>query len=58
MNSTIQIGFDTDIGGSNQNQDDMFLWNDSENAICVIAVFDGHGREFGKNIERELVVPF
>lgn len=50
MNSTIQIGFDTDIGGSNQNQDDMFVWNDSENDICVIAVFDGHGREFGKNV--------
>lgn len=43
-----QIGFDTDIGGGRENQDDCFVWNSIEDNICVLCVLDGHGREVGK----------
>ena len=44
----IQIGFDTDIGGSRDNQDDFFKWTNGSKDICVICVLDGHGKEYGK----------
>lgn len=43
-----QVGGDTDIGGSSENQDDMFIWEKKELGLCVIGVLDGHGREVGK----------
>jgi len=43
-----QVSGNTDIGGSNENQDDMFIWEKKEAGICVIGVLDGHGREVGK----------
>lgn len=39
---------DTDIGGSRENQDDMFIWENKEANICVIGVLDGHGRDVGQ----------
>lgn len=49
----IQIGSDTNIGGSRDNQDDFFQWTDPLNNICVICVLDGHGRDYGKIIAEE-----
>lgn len=43
-----QVSGNTDIGGSNENQDEMFIWEKKEAGICVIGVLDGHGREVGK----------
>lgn len=43
-----QIGFDTDLGGGKENQDDCFIWSSPDDGICVIGVLDGHGREVGK----------
>lgn len=43
-----QVGFDTDIGGGRENQDDCFVWTSVKNGICVLCVLDGHGREVGK----------
>lgn len=43
-----QIGFDTDIGGGRENQDDCFVWSKPDEGFCVICVLDGHGREVGK----------
>ena len=43
-----QIGFDTDLGGGRENQDDCFVWTSVSDGICVICVLDGHGREVGK----------
>lgn len=39
---------DTDIGGSRENQDDMFIFERQELGICVIGVLDGHGRDVGQ----------
>lgn len=39
---------DTDIGGSRENQDDMFIWEKPELGLCVIGVLDGHGRDVGQ----------
>jgi serine/threonine protein phosphatase PrpC len=38
----------TDIGGSRENQDDMFIWENKKEGVCVIGVLDGHGREVGQ----------
>jgi serine/threonine protein phosphatase PrpC len=43
-----QIGFDTDIGGGRENQDDCFVWSRPDEGLCVLCVLDGHGREVGK----------
>lgn len=43
-----QVGYDTDIGGGKENQDDYFVWQNYALGICVICVLDGHGREVGK----------
>ncbi len=43
-----QVGFDTDIGGGRENQDDFFFWHDAVSGVCVACVLDGHGREVGK----------
>eukprot|EP00596_Hydrurales_sp_CCMP1899_P003857 CAMPEP_0119051016 /NCGR_PEP_ID=MMETSP1177-20130426/72770_1 /TAXON_ID=2985 /ORGANISM="Ochromonas sp, Strain CCMP1899" /LENGTH=453 /DNA_ID=CAMNT_0007030069 /DNA_START=94 /DNA_END=1455 /DNA_ORIENTATION=- len=43
-----QVGFDTDIGGGRENQDDCFVWSSIKDGICVLCVLDGHGREVGK----------
>ena len=43
-----QVGFDTDIGGGRENQDDCFVWSNIVEEICVLCVLDGHGREVGK----------
>jgi hypothetical protein len=39
---------DTDIGGSRENQDDMFIFERVDLGICVIGVLDGHGRDVGQ----------
>jgi serine/threonine protein phosphatase PrpC len=33
----------TDIGGSRENQDDMFIWEKKEFDILVLGLLDGHG---------------
>ena len=43
-----QVGFDTDLGGGRENQDDCFIWTNVNDGICVMCVLDGHGREVGK----------
>jgi serine/threonine protein phosphatase PrpC len=43
-----QVGGGTDIGGSKENQDDFFVWEDKSKGIIVLAIFDGHGRDVGK----------
>ena len=43
-----QTGFDTDIGGGKENQDECFVWSSRRSSICVLFVLDGHGREVGK----------
>ena len=43
-----QIGSDTDIGGGKENQDECFVWASVPDAICVLCVLDGHGRDVGK----------
>lgn len=43
-----QIGFDTDIGGGRENQDDCLVWSSVRDGICVLCVLDGHGREVGR----------
>jgi serine/threonine protein phosphatase PrpC len=43
-----QLGADTDIGGGRENQDDYLIWQKPSLGICVICIFDGHGREVGK----------
>lgn len=44
-----QTGFDTDMGGGKENQDDCFVWSSIEKGICVLCILDGHGREVGKS---------
>eukprot|EP00602_Paraphysomonas_sp_CaronLab_P004867 CAMPEP_0185025198 /NCGR_PEP_ID=MMETSP1103-20130426/8250_1 /TAXON_ID=36769 /ORGANISM="Paraphysomonas bandaiensis, Strain Caron Lab Isolate" /LENGTH=429 /DNA_ID=CAMNT_0027558347 /DNA_START=82 /DNA_END=1371 /DNA_ORIENTATION=+ len=39
---------DTDIGGSRENQDDMFIFDRPALGICVLGVLDGHGRDVGQ----------
>lgn len=43
-----QTGFDTDMGGGKENQDECFVWSNRKSSICVLIVLDGHGREVGK----------
>lgn len=43
-----QVGFDTDIGGGRENQDDFFVWQKREYGVTIACVLDGHGREVGK----------
>lgn len=38
----------TDIGGSRENQDDMFIWERRDESIFVVGILDGHGREVGR----------
>jgi len=40
-----QIGCDTDIGGSRENQDDCFYYVPDSGEGFVCGVLDGHGRE-------------
>lgn len=47
-NLTWQVGKDTDIGGSRENQDDMFIFERKNINLCIIGVLDGHGRDVGK----------
>lgn len=44
----VQTGFITDIGGGRENQDDGFIWSNSDAQLVVIGVLDGHGREVGR----------
>ena len=43
-----QLGSETDIGGSRENQDDFFIYEKKESNLCIICVLDGHGREVGR----------
>lgn len=43
-----QVAGETDIGGSNENQDEMFIWQRKQLGLCVIGVLDGHGRDVGR----------
>jgi len=43
-----QVGIETDIGGSRENQDDCFIWVNKDLSLMVLCVLDGHGREVGK----------
>lgn len=43
-----QVGFDTDIGGGRENQDDWLVWQQKKSGLSVFGVLDGHGREVGK----------
>lgn len=43
----VQIGYDTDIGGSKVNQDRLVVITLPEQEVSVIAVADGHGYETG-----------
>lgn len=46
----IQLGYDTDIGGSTVNQDRYFTVLMPEHDICAIGVADGHCRETGHHV--------
>ena len=43
-----QVGCDTDIGGSKENQDDYFVYECKEKGVIVLCILDGHGRDVGK----------
>jgi hypothetical protein len=43
-----QVGGDTDIGGSKENQDDYFVFERTDKGIIVLCILDGHGRDVGK----------
>ena len=43
-----QVGGDTDIGGSKENQDDYFVFERKDKGIIVLCILDGHGRDVGK----------
>lgn len=43
-----QFGFETDIGGGRENQDDCFVYHNHALGIFIAIVLDGHGREVGK----------
>lgn len=43
-----QLGYETDIGGGKENQDESFVWIRREFNLIVLCVLDGHGREVGK----------
>lgn len=45
---SMQVGFDTDIGGGKENQDDFLVFSKPALNVFVGGVFDGHGREVGK----------
>ena len=45
---TWQLGFETDIGGGGENQDECFVWSHPTEKLCVLCVLDGHGREVGR----------
>lgn len=45
---TWQVGKDTDIGGSRENQDDLFIFERKNVNVFVIGILDGHGRDVGK----------
>jgi len=40
---SVKFGVETDIGGSNKNQDHWFNWKDDEKHLCVFGIADGHG---------------
>jgi len=45
----LQCGYDTDIGGGRENQDDCFIWRQpGAGGTSVLCVLDGHGREVGR----------
>lgn len=44
----MQVGFETDIGGGRENQDDFLVFTKPSLGVFVGCVFDGHGREVGK----------
>jgi hypothetical protein len=43
-----QYGFDTDIGGGRENQDECFIMHFKDHSLIVACVLDGHGREVGR----------
>ncbi len=45
---SMQVGYDTDIGGGRENQDDFYVFTEPSLGVFVGCVFDGHGREVGK----------
>lgn len=45
---TWQLGFETDIGGGGENQDECFVWSRPTEDLCVLCVLDGHGRDIGR----------
>eukprot|EP01041_Mallomonas_annulata_P010510 gene10509-21918_t len=56
-----QFGGDTDIGGSKENQDDMFVFEKKDKKICILCVLDGHGRDVGRtasNAGRKFMLEF
>ena len=60
---SVQIGSETDVGGGTENQDDFFVITvgpESE-AITIMCVLDGHGREVGKvaaNAGKDALIAF
>ena len=43
-----QVGYETDIGGGKENQDDFLFFAKPDLGVVVLCMFDGHGREVGK----------
>ena len=43
-----QLGFETNIGGGQENQDDFLVWTKEENHLLVLGMVDGHGRDHGR----------
>ena len=40
---SVKFVIETDIGGSNKNQDHWFNWKDDEKHLCLFGIADGHG---------------
>ena len=47
-----QIGQETDIGGSRENQDESFVLIDHDSDLIVNCILDGHGSEYGEHIAK------
>jgi len=43
-----RVGYSTDIGGGEENQDDYLIYENGEHNISVFGIFDGHNKENGK----------
>jgi serine/threonine protein phosphatase PrpC len=47
-----QIGQETDIGGSNTNQDESFVLIDTDLDLVINCILDGHGSDYGEHIAK------